>query len=212
MIQPHRTRSMIRKKVKLPGGKVRIHYLRRKPSPAIDPITKKPLSGVPRLISPDIKRLSKSKRRPSRPYGGVLSSPSMRQKIIEKHNVTGVPLEVGQLVVKTAGRDSSKIGVVVEIVDNKTVIIDGQVRRRKCSINHIEAIDKKISIKPKATHETIKKEFKALNIEVKETKPKQVKVKPRKQRKKKEKQEGVIKEQKPKKEKTIKVKKQTNKK
>jgi len=115
-------------------------------------------------------------------------------------------IEVGRLVVKTNGRDAGKIGVIVEKIDNTYVLIDGQVRRRKCNIAHIELLAKKISIKPKATTDTIKKELKKLGIEVKTTKPKTPKERQKKQRKVKKKEPKKAKT-----EKKIKVKKQNEK-
>ena len=130
-------------------------------------MTKKILPGVPSLLPYELNKLPKSKRRPNRPYGGVLSSEAMREKIISSFDVVNSPLEIGQLVIKTAGRDAGKIGVIVDIEKN-TVILDGQTRRKKCNIAHIVTLDKKIKIKPNASHDVIKKELKLLNIEIKE--------------------------------------------
>jgi len=187
MLQPHRTRSLRRIKVKLPGGRITIHYKKRKPKKATCIVTKKPLPGVPRYTPVKLRKLPKSQRRPNRPYGGMLSSKAMRIKIIDTSNIVNHPLEVGRLIVKTAGRDSGKIGVIIEKIDNNYVLIDGQVRRRKCNIDHLETLDKKIKIKSKATFDSIQKEFKLLGIEAKKTKPKQRKDRPKKQRKQKEK-------------------------
>ena len=131
-----KSRKLRRIKVKLPGGRLSIHYERRRPSHAHDPITKEVLHGVPNLISSQLKKLPKSKRRPNRPYGGVLSSSQMRKQISSNQLVKGYPIEVGRLIIKTAGRDAGKIGVIVELIDNKTALIDGQVRRRKCNLFH----------------------------------------------------------------------------
>jgi len=192
MLKLPRSRSLRRIKTKLPGGRLTIHYKRRRPSHAVDPYTKEKLHGVPNLIPSKLKKLPKTKRRPNRPYGGVLSSSSLRKKIIENSPfpIKSLPIEIGRLILKTAGRDSGKLGVIVEVMDNHTVLIDGQVRRRKCNIGHLETLDKKIKIKPKATKDTIIKEFKTLNIEVKKTKPKPKKERLKKVRKVKEKKAG----------------------
>ncbi len=170
MLKIPKSRSSRRIKVKLPGGRVTIHYEKRKPKRAIDPHTKEILQGVPNLIPVKLRRLPKTKRRPNRPFGGVLSSSSMRERIIEKFVKKNYPLSIGRLVVKTAGRDAGKIGVIVNINDNKTILIDGQVRRRECNINHVETLDKEIKIKGSATHDTVVKEFKAMGIAIKERK------------------------------------------
>ncbi len=55
-----------------------IHYRERKPSKAICGNCKKQLAGVPRDRPADFGKLSKTERRPERPYGGVLCSKCMR--------------------------------------------------------------------------------------------------------------------------------------
>ena len=104
-------------------------------------------------------------------------------------------IEVGRLCVKIAGRDAGLKCVVVEILDNNYVLIDGQTRRRKCNIMHLESLKEVVKIKKGASHEEIKKEFDKLNLKVRKTKPKEKKEKPVKVRKKK------VAEEKPKKEK-----------
>jgi len=94
-------------------------------------------------------------------------------------------IEVGTLCVKTAGRDAGLKCVVVEVVDDNTVVIDGQTRRRKCSIKHIEPLAQKLDIKSKATHSAVVAEFKKLDIVIEDKKPKkkQKSEKPKKLRK-----------------------------
>jgi len=92
-------------------------------------------------------------------------------------------LENGTVVVKTCGRDAGKIAIVIDQVDDTYVLIDGQVRRKKCNRMHLEPLGKKIKIKPKATSETVTKELKAFGIEVKRRKSKKPAARPKKQRK-----------------------------
>jgi len=66
-------------------------------------------------------------------------------------------MEIGQLCVKTAGRDSGNFCVVVENIDDIYVLIDGNVRRKKCNIKHLEVIDKVVKIKEKASTVEVKK-------------------------------------------------------
>ena len=42
-------------------------------------------------------------------------------------------LEVGRLVVKTAGRDAMEYGVIVEKIDETYFLVDGNLRRKKVS-------------------------------------------------------------------------------
>ena len=81
-------------------------------------------------------------------------------------------IEVGRLIVKIAGRDAGKKGLIVEILDDNYVTIDGQVRRRKCNIIHIEPLNKVLKIKDKATHDEVVKVLKTEGLEVKEKKAK----------------------------------------
>jgi len=93
--------------------------------------------------------------------------------------------EVGRLAVKIAGRDAGKKCIVVDLVDENTVLIDGQTRRRKCNIKHLEPLNQVLKIKKDASSAEVKSEFKKLGLEVLETKPKEKKERPRKQRKEK---------------------------
>ncbi len=105
-------------------------------------------------------------------------------------------IEIGRLIVKIAGRDAGKKGLIVEILDDNYITIDGQVRRRKCNIIHIEPLNKVLKIKDKATHDEVVKALKAEGIEVKEKKVKEKPKteKPKKQRKGKKKPEAPVEE------------------
>ena len=103
-------------------------------------------------------------------------------------------IEVGRLCVKIAGRDAGLNCVIVDVLDNKFVLIDGQTRRRKCNILHLEPLKSTIKIKKNASHEDIKKEFDKLGLKLRDTKPKVKTQKPVKKKKEK------IKKEKPKKE------------
>jgi len=81
--------------------------------------------------------------------------------------------EIGRVVVKVAGRDAGLKGVVIEKIDDNFVMISGQVRRRKCNINHLEPLDFILDIKKNASQEEVAKALKEINVEVTETKPKQ---------------------------------------
>ena len=92
-------------------------------------------------------------------------------------------IETGRVCIKTAGRDAGLMCVMVEKIDNVYVMIDGQTRRRKCNVAHLELTDKMLSLK-KGSHEEVKSLFESeLNIELKDKKPKEQKERPRKQRK-----------------------------
>lgn len=94
-------------------------------------------------------------------------------------------IELGRMVMKIAGRDAGKLAIVVDILDNNLILIDGETRRRKCNIKHLEPLDKVIKIKKNASHEDIKTEFKKLKLKVQETKSKPKTERPKKLRGKK---------------------------
>ena len=94
-------------------------------------------------------------------------------------------IEIGRLCVKIAGRDAGKKAIVIDILDKNFVMIDGEVRRRKCNITHIEPLNKVLKIKKNATPEEVKNVLKTEGIEVKTTKPKKTPARPRIVRKKK---------------------------
>ena len=96
-------------------------------------------------------------------------------------------MEIGRICVKIAGRDAGKKCVIVEVLDDNYVMIDGETRRRKCNIKHLEPLKETVKLKAKADHAAIVAEFKKLGIELKETTPKKAADKPKKVRKTKEK-------------------------
>ncbi|MBN1157255.1 50S ribosomal protein L14e [Candidatus Woesearchaeota archaeon] len=116
--------------------------------------------------------------------------------------------EIGRVCVKIAGRDSNRRCVIVDTVDDKIVLIDGDVRRRKCNVIHLEPLDSVIKIKKGASHSEVAKEFKDLGFNVWETKPRKTAERPKKVRKVKEK---PAEEEKPAKKKAEKPKKEEKK-
>ncbi|MBT3720383.1 50S ribosomal protein L14e [archaeon] len=91
--------------------------------------------------------------------------------------------EIGRLCVKLAGRDARKKCLVVDILENNYVLIDGQTRRKKCNNNHLEPLNKVLKIKKGASHKEVVDALKKEKIEVVDSKPKQKVEKPTKQKK-----------------------------
>jgi large subunit ribosomal protein L14e len=87
--------------------------------------------------------------------------------------------DVGRVCVKIAGRDAGKKCVVVEVIDDKNVLIDGMTRRRKCNKIHLEPLNQKLDLEKNASHDDVAKAFKQLGLEVRTTKPKQKTEKPK---------------------------------
>ncbi|MBS3112705.1 50S ribosomal protein L14e [Candidatus Woesearchaeota archaeon] len=93
-------------------------------------------------------------------------------------------MQVGRVCLKIAGRDANLQCVVVDTLNENYVLIDGQTRRKKCNIKHLEPLNKTLNIKKKASHSDVIKAFKDLKIEILEKKTKSEKtVKPSKKRK-----------------------------
>ncbi len=88
-------------------------------------------------------------------------------------------MEIGRLCVKIAGRDAGNKCVIVEAIDEKFVMIDGETRRRKCNVKHLEPLTETLKIKKGAAHKDIVAEFKKLGIELTDKKPRQKTEKPR---------------------------------
>jgi len=88
-------------------------------------------------------------------------------------------IEIGRLCIKLKGREAGRKAIIVDILDKNFVIIDGNVKRRKCNINHIDILPEKFDIKKGAATEEIKKLFKEKGILI-EKKPKVANKKARK--------------------------------
>ena len=68
-------------------------------------------------------------------------------------------IEIGRLCVKLTGREAGKKCIIVENVDKNFVTIDGNVKRRKCNVSHIELLPEKLDIKSGASTDEVKKLF-----------------------------------------------------
>ncbi len=79
-----KSRSKRRVYVTTPGGKSKVHAKIRRPVKRKCAECGTPLIGVPHKIESKFKNLPKTKKRPTRPYGGVLCSKCMRKKIREQ--------------------------------------------------------------------------------------------------------------------------------
>ena len=99
----------------------------------------------------------------------------------------GSMMDVGRIVVKTAGRDAGKYAVIVDVVSDGYVLIDGETRRRKCNTGHLEPTEQTIEIKKGASHDQVVKAFQKIGRKARTTKPKPKQERQKKQRKVKEK-------------------------
>ena len=85
----HKSNTYAEKNVSTVTG-TKTQYNKRNPGQAICPETKQKLHGVPQGRAVDLKRMTKSQRRPDRPYGGVLSGEAMRERF--KQQARGLDL------------------------------------------------------------------------------------------------------------------------
>lgn len=66
---------------------------------------------------------------------------------------------VGRLCVKIAGRDAGRRCVIVDTLDAHYVVVDGDVRRKKVNINHLEPLAEVMELKAGARHEDVQALF-----------------------------------------------------
>ena len=86
--------------------------------------------------------------------------------------------EIGRLCVKIAGRDTGLKCVVIDKVDDKYVLVDGETRRKTCNINHLEPLAETVSLSKNASHEEVEKVLAEKGITKRKTKPKKAAAKP----------------------------------
>jgi len=80
-------------------------------------------------------------------------------------------IEIGRLCIKLAGRDAGKECLIVDIIDHNFVIIDGNTRRRKTNVDHLEFLPQKADIKKGASHEDVLAALKNLGVKVEKKAP-----------------------------------------
>ncbi len=84
MPAPRNKSTSLRKvRVKTPGGRNTVHYRKAKPSKAICYECGAKLPGVASERPHKMRTMAKTKKRPERPFAGVLCSKCMRLKIVE---------------------------------------------------------------------------------------------------------------------------------
>src|SRR3989344_5030748 len=68
-------------------------------------------------------------------------------KLYQKRNNRKDKTMIGKICVKLTGREAGKACVIVNNLDDNFVLIDGNVKRRKCNIDHLEFTNKILPIK-----------------------------------------------------------------
>lgn len=113
---------------------------------------------------------------------------------------------IGRVCVKIAGRDAGRRCVVLTNAESSLVLIDGETRRKKVNVKHLEPTEKVVEISENADHKEVEKVCSSLEWNIWNKKSKSATERPMKVRKVK-----VKKEEKPAK-KAAKVEKKTTKK
>ena len=70
--------------VKVPGGRTVIQFKKKKHKIAKCGSCGAKLSGIPRERPYKMKKMAKTKKRPERPFGGVLCSKCLREKLVKE--------------------------------------------------------------------------------------------------------------------------------
>ncbi|ABR55392.1 KOW motif [Methanococcus vannielii SB] len=65
-------------------------------------------------------------------------------------------IEVGRVCIKTLGREAGNVCVIVEVLDKNYIVVDGNVKRRRCNVKHVEPTDKKVELEKGASTEEVK--------------------------------------------------------
>lgn len=75
-------------------------------------------------------------------------------------------IQVGRVCIKTAGRDSGELAVVLTEPENNSVLVDGNVRRKKCNIKHLEPTSRLLDVKEEASTSEVHKAMEAAGLMV----------------------------------------------
>jgi large subunit ribosomal protein L14e len=73
-------------------------------------------------------------------------------------------MEIGRICMKIAGRDANRTCVVVDVFDDNYVLVDGETRRKKVNIKHLEPLNKVVKLKKDASRADVKKVFSDLGL------------------------------------------------
>ena len=94
---------------------------------------------------------------------------------------------LGRICVKLLGREAGKTCVIADELEGNFVLVDGNVRRRKCNLNHLEISENLLKMKKNASTSEIQAAMKTAGIKIVEKKKASDKktLKPKKIRKEK---------------------------
>ena len=73
---------------------------------------------------------------------------------------------IGRVCVKLSGREAGRTCVIVDQVNDNFVLIDGNIKRRKCNLQHLELTEKILDVKKNASTEEVREAMKKAKIKV----------------------------------------------
>ena len=94
----------------------------------------------------------------------------MRKGCNCKHGGGDDMIKVGSVAVKLAGRDAGQICAVVDVIDENFVLLDGNTRRRKCNLKHLQFLGREINVKKNANRDDVINELKTTGLKFEEQK------------------------------------------
>ena len=75
-------------------------------------------------------------------------------------------MDLGQVCEILSGKEKGKICVVIKVENENFVLIDGNVKRRKCNVQHLKSLNKILKIKGNEKTDKIKELMKKEGFEV----------------------------------------------
>lgn len=64
-------------------------------------------------------------------------------------------VKIGDVALKIAGRDAGNICVVVDLINDTYVVIEGNTRKKKCNISHLTFFGKNVDVKKNADRNVV---------------------------------------------------------
>jgi large subunit ribosomal protein L14e len=72
-------------------------------------------------------------------------------------------MEVGQICIKTRGREAGRMVVILSKPKSGKVLVDGtKVKRKSCNVLHLFPVGKEVKVKEEESHEGVVKAMKAM--------------------------------------------------
>ena len=73
---------------------------------------------------------------------------------------------IGRVIVKLSGKEAGRYGVIVDQINDNFVLIDGNFKRRKSNLMHLELTDKILDIKKGASTSEVREAMNKAKLKV----------------------------------------------